>query len=511
MKQIIGTLAITQLSPEFCTDESKAAFGKPSAVYIPANVEELGTVLADATASGTSLTLSAGRTGITGGAAPIDGSVVVSCSELKNILRVEWEGQSPVLICQPGITLAAIDYFLRFPDSHQHGVDGADRLEPGIWWYPPDPTEMSAHLGGSVATNASGARSFAFGPTRNHIAFLNTMFADGGQLSIRRGDYTEKSGFCFSTSRSTLRIPMADYRQVNVKNASGYFCKEGMDLIDLLVGSEGTLGVFSEIGIRLSLRPSIVGGMSFFQSANEAFAFAEFLRIRPDVAAIEYFDAFALELLSLHAESLSLKLGVMPASGSALYWEIIQSSSAPFETMMDDWEEALKKHGSSLDLTWSGFDAEEMVHLKLLRHAIPEIINMKIARIKLQYPSVRKIGTDAALPPAAFGATTRSFLDAIRAEGIDHAVFGHLGDYHLHINMLPKNDVEMNTALKLYGRYMDMAIEKNGTVSAEHGIGKLKKNYLAKMYGESGIAQMKAIKTAVDPGWMLNRGNLFDR
>jgi D-lactate dehydrogenase (cytochrome) len=150
-----------------------------------------------------------------------------------------------------------------------------------------------------------------------------------------------------------------------------------------------------------------------------------------------------------------------------------------------------------------------MSQLKAFRHCVPEAINNAVARYKQSSPDIRKVSTDTALPETVFEKTIDSFLQTIKSTGIEHAVFGHLGDFHLHINLIPHTAQEYGLAKKTYDELMRMTISAQGTVSAEHGIGKLKVNYLAAMYGQQAIAEMKRIKSIFDPQWILNRGTLF--
>ena len=100
-------------------------------------------------------------------------------------------------------------------------------------------------------------------------------------------------------------------------------------------------------------------------------------------------------------------------------------------------------------------------------------------------------------------------MNIVEGSNITFAAFGHLGDYHIHVNLIPSTEGELSSALTIYDQLMLLAIHNSGTVSAEHGIGKIKKKYLRAMYGDEGVAAMRSIKTALDPDGMLNPGNLF--
>jgi D-lactate dehydrogenase (cytochrome) len=134
--------------------------------------------------------------------------------------------------------------------------------------YPPDPTERGCFIGGTVATNASGARTYKYGPTRNYIRRLKMVLASGEIVDLRRGDIRAASDRTIRIASINAQLPSYDMPATR-KNASGYFVAPGMDAVDLFIGSEGTLGVICEIEARLLPKPEgLLSGVVFF--ANEA-------------------------------------------------------------------------------------------------------------------------------------------------------------------------------------------------------------------------------------------------
>jgi D-lactate dehydrogenase (cytochrome) len=515
MKTITGKDNVQAEAAQILSDESRYTAGIPERVYYPETFDDLRAAVAEAGANGRPLTIIGGQTGITGSSVPTDGSFALCLEKMNRILAVEFDQDDrPILLCQPGVTLQQIAAFCDAPLTDDSLVPGSGRLTPGAWFYPPDPTEMSCQLGGSVATNASGARSFRFGPTRGHVASARLILADGATLNLRRGQSMFTAERCeFSTEQGTrVALPAIGYRSPQVKNAAGYHCSPPMDLLDLFIGSEGTLGIFAEIGIRLSPARPILSGLSFFADRQGAFAAADWLRADPAVIAIEYFDQTSLGFIRRHQDAISLQLPEFPATArTAIFWEYLEPAPGAFEERMEQWEEALCGFGSSFDLTWSGFEADERQRLKTFRHAVPELVNFRIARLKASCPQLRKIGTDAAVPAGHFRAFFDQSVNLLESQNLPHVIFGHLGDHHLHMNILPETSEQLEQALKVYSQIMDLAIGCGGTVSAEHGIGKLKREYLRKMVGDGAIDEMKRIKAALDPQWRLNPGNLFER
>jgi D-lactate dehydrogenase (cytochrome) len=514
MKTISGRQTIAETLPDLLHDESRFTSGIPDAVYFPRTALDVRQAVLDARRNAQPITVIGGKTGITGGSVPIDGCIAICFSDMDRIHRVSREDDgSLVLHCDPGVTLAKLSEFLRDPQAWPAPVEGSALLGADQWLYAPDPTESTAQLGGTVATNASGARSFRFGATRAHVVRLSCVLASGETLELARGGCKARGGVLRATTdqNTALAVPVPSYRYPAVKNACGYYAAPDMDLIDLFIGSEGTLGIFTGVGVRLVKNPRFAAGLSFFPDRNAAFGAAAFLRAIARVSAIEYFDHTALRFLELSASELSFRVPQLPPDKRyAVYWEYMEAPGEAFDSRMDAWEAMLVSHGSSFESTWSGFDRNEIELLKAIRHAIPEAVNSAIARRKRDCADIRKISTDTALPAPVFEKEFGEYIDAITGSGLEHAVFGHLGDFHLHINLVPRNAGELAKAKELYEKMMDSTILHGGTVSAEHGIGKLKTAYLGRMFGQDAVEEMKRIKTAFDPQWLLNRGNLFE-
>jgi D-lactate dehydrogenase (cytochrome) len=147
--------------------------------------------------------------------------------------------------------------------------------------------------------------------------------------------------------------------------------------------------------------------------------------------------------------------------------------------------------------------------MKTVRHFVPETINALIAQRKAEHHEVHKIGTDMAVPAKALREYLKFYRDTLEAQGMEYVIFGHIGDSHLHVNMIPRNNEEVQQGMDNYMLFAKKAVELGGTVAAEHGIGKLKVPFLEAMYGQKGIAEMQAIKKALDPKWLLNRGTMI--
>jgi len=301
------------------------------------------------------------------------------------------------------------------------------------------------------------------------------------------------------------------------------FVKENMDLIDLFIGSEGTLGIISQIELRLLREPEYIWGLMFFFCEEEsAVRFVKALRevnsysspasakIQP--AAIEYFNGNALELLRVQKESNTAFSNISDVNRrfhSAIYVELHGNTEDDvMESMVEALERAEGCGGSESD-TWVASTTQLMENMKLFRHAVPEAVNLLVDQRRKENPDITKLGTDMAVPDDRLEEIMDMYKSDLAQAGFDSVMFGHIGDNHIHVNIIPRTMEEYGKGKELYAKWACKVLEAGGTVSAEHGIGKLKVNFLKMMYGQEGIDGMSAVRNAFDPRNILNEGNLF--
>ncbi len=518
---------------DLLSDESRMS-GSVERVFLPRSERELAAVMRSASLAGIPVTLSSCRTGITGGAVPA-GGWLVGFSRMQAITGLTFDAKTDEfrLRCMPGVSLesviAALDR-LEFPEAElwPEADRAALRLlgEKGPYVFPPDPTERTAGLGGMAACNASGARTLYYGPTRDYVTGLRMILADGLLLVLKRGERHAAPDGAFSLalpggSKRNGKIPGRPAPAV--KNAAGYYSKTGMDLLDLFIGSEGTLTAYSEIEIRLVKQPeNILGVLGFFPSEVEALAFVRAARgdgvvelSLPDrPMALEYFDFRSLDLL--RDEKLAQGAGsAIPAipegAHTAVYVELPLNDAG--DEAMEQAGEALimllESFGSNSDTAWTAFTGEEAERLKSFRHALPETVNRRVGARAASCPGLTKLGTDFAVPDARLEELVALYRSLLDQAGFEYVIFGHIGNNHLHVNILPRDMAEYERGKAVYVQIARQVVEWGGTVSAEHGIGKLKKPLLRLMVGDDGIAEMLAVKKVFDPDCLLNRGNLF--
>lgn len=509
---------------DYLSDESRRT-GCADAIMFAECEADIVDVLRQAAEEGTPVTVQSGLTGITGGATP-DGGLILNVSRMSRVLGMRHDPAADryFVRVQPGFTLKALHEALVHGgdfDTAGWNSDSLDTLaryrqgRPHV--FPPDLTEAGACMAGVVANNGSGARTFRYGPARPHVSALRVVLPEGEVLALWRGEhFAQGREFRFESEAGRLysgRLP--DYHLPAVKNAAGLYAADDMDLIDLFIGSEGVLGVFAELELALTPLPAVAWGMTAFLPSEEA-ALTLVERVRDDrqgqVAAIEFFSAEALDLLRGQRTG-NLAFAALPELKphwhTAVYVELHGDTEAAVEQAMTGLCEILADSGGDAGDTWLATSAREIETFKGVRHALPEAVNLLIGERKRQYPELTKLGTDLAVPDACLRTVMRMYHDDLCAAGLEYVIFGHIGNNHLHVNILPRTPEEYQQGKSLYLEWAHRVVAMGGTVSAEHGIGKLKTAMLEIMYGPDGIGQMRAVKRVFDPQMLLNRGTLF--
>jgi D-lactate dehydrogenase (cytochrome) len=483
----------------YLADSSNMPGGRAARVVFPETTEEVAAALAEAARACVPVTIAGAGTGIVGGRVPFGGVVLATerLNRIKEIVR-EREGGGGWAIAEAGVVLADFQRAVR-----EHALI-----------YPPDPTEWSCYLGGTIATNASGARTFKYGATRNFVRRLKVALSTGDVLNLRRGDYVADAGGALhlplSGGRSIeARLPSYSMPQTR-KHASGYYVEPGLDAVDLFIGSEGTLGVVTEIEVKLLPLPEgVLSGVVFFAAEEDLLAFvrearaasfrtrAEKLPGAIDARALEFFDAESLNLLRGDNSR------VPPSAVGAIFFE--QETTARTEGALQElWLDLLERHNALVDDSWFATNEHDRKGLSEFRHRLPVLVNEWLAR-----HNQRKISTDMAVPDEEFPGMLRFYKERLLASRLKYVIFGHIGDNHVHVNIMPRDEREAARARELYLQFVRRAVEVKGTISAEHGIGKLKRDYLALLYGEEHLREMAAMKRAFDPNCILGRGNIF--
>lgn len=482
-------------------DESRTTATGVASVAEPGTLDELRQVLRWHADRGHAVTVSGARTGVAGGAVPDASTHLVSLSRLRGVTALDLHATQPAIRALAGTTLRELQSALT-------------EQAPG-WALPLDPTEAGASVGGMVATNASGARSFRFGSTRDWVAGLTVELASGRTLTLTRGvDRADGDALTLVDGGAPRTVHLPAIPKPHTKNSIGYGFAPGGDALDLLVGSEGTLGLVSEVTFRLM--PIEESRLAFLQClATPAQAFDLVAALRGDRAlrttALEFLDARSHELARETGKpEVARVLAHAPAGSCSIFAEFGYQDEDALEATIERVLAHVAAVGGDEAAGLAGVDDQVLRDIRAFRHAVPERINATIAERRAQHPALHKIATDMAVEDKDLRWVYDLYTTRLTAAGLDHAVFGHAGNNHFHVNILPRDEDELRRAKAIYAEFAAALVARGGCVSAEHGIGRIKKPFLTVQYDASTLDAMRAIKRWLDPDWRLNPGVLID-
>jgi len=463
------------------------------------------------------------QSSLTGGATPM-GETIVSTRRLTGI---EMIGADRVRV-GAGMTIDALN----------RAIEAAGR------YYPPSPTFSGACVGGTVATNAAGAATFKYGTTRDWVDAITVVLPSGDVLDIERGATRARDGrFRLELGAGPIAVPVPEYRMpASPKLSAGYFAAPGMDLIDLFIGSEGTLGIVTAVTLRvLPVRPAMCVALVPFQSEAAALQFAGAVRCAAretwrtcsrrgvDASAIEYLDPRSLGILREDRADQANRIDLPAAAEAALLVTLELPAGTTAEDAFDQIGRArdadrpdvplvnfcamLLDAGvfDDVEMAMPG-DASRVSQLAALREAVPAGVNQRVGQAKRAVDAaIEKAAADVAVPFDRLEELLSGFRSEAARAGLDAVVWGHVSDGNLHPNVIARTPAEWGAAREAIASIGRLAIDLGGVPMAEHGVGRnaIKQELLRELYGADGVAQMRAVKRAIDPAWKMAPGVLF--
>lgn len=435
-----------QISDDWTHDESLTSTPeRPEVVALPTTVEEVAAVLRTADELQVPVTPRGSGTGLSGGCVPALGGMVLSLQRMNRILEIDTENQ--VAVVQPGVTLQELD----------------DATKPHGLVYPVFPGENSASLGGNVATNAGGMRAVKYGVTRHQVLGLQAVLPSGEVI---------RTGGKF------------------VKVSTGY------DLTQLIIGSEGTLAVVTEVTVRLYPRPahSATVLVPFTSLAEVAGAVPKVVATGMRPMVLEYMDALAL---SATAGNVGLDLGLPQA--------VVERALAYLVVVLeDDRQDRLDEDVQHLGELLTGLGALDV-------YVLPPGAGAQLldAREKAFWV-VKAMGADDIVDVVVPRASIPAYLEKVAALGQQFEALvagaGHAGDGNIHLSVF-QPDAEKRAAL-MHGIF-EAGLALGGSLSGEHGIGTAKKHAFLELEDPVKLRLMQGVKVAFDPHGILNPGALL--
>lgn len=504
----------------FLTDSSHFAGGHAAGILFARSVQDV----IDAVLSSRSVLTIGAQSSLTGGATPM-GETILSAARMNRVLDVTPDS----ITVEPGVTVEAMQQAL--------ATVGA--------WFPPAPTFTGATAGGIVATNAAGAATFKYGTTRDWVEALTLVFADGTVLELERGSHRAHDGRMVIQTRSGERVvPIPTYAMPKTaKRSAGYHAERDMDLIDLFIGSEGTLAVVTRVTFR-ALAPMPTVAVAFVPCPSERLGIDLVTQLRAaslatrrkrdergiDVSAIEHMDRRSIRILEEDAVDRRHNLSIPPATELALLIQL-ELPGATAETVRQQVEDALTRDApdsavvrfcrlldeagllAATELALPG-QTRRIEELFAAREAVPAGVNQRVGTAKREKDArIAKTAADMIVPFERFGEMMDLYRRGFESRQLDFAIWGHISDGNVHPNVIPHDFDDVlkgRDAILEFGREV---ARLGGCPLAEHGVGRspVKQALLRQLYGDDGIDQMRAVKQGLDPDWKLAPGVIFTR
>ncbi len=523
---------IRKMSPEYADylfDESRT-MGHAEYIAFPSNEAELEEVVRWCAENHVPLTAQGALTGLAGGASP-DGGLILNLQRMNRILGIRRaEDGTYCLRVQPGLRLAQLRRALQLKMFDVSGWDNLSLetlrdIRPGQLFFPPDPTEPTASLGGMASCNACGARSVLYGCTRAHIRGLRIVLADGRVTELIRGrDRASGRDVCLPLEDgSRFRTELPPFETPPIKDA-GFFLRRDMDLVDLFVGSQGTLGIISELLLELMPAPRHLWGITaFFPDDECALAYVRALKGRPDpgiplfgqkAASIEFFDRNALKMVMRQKTVTPAfrRLPDVPDDGRcAVYAEFNGNDPGEMIPILKSLSGLLISVGGDPDSTWVARDELELEQLLFFRHSVPETIDLIVEENRKHEPCITILSTDMAVDDDHFDELYHIYRHDLSVSGLPWVIFGHIGENHVHPNILARSRQEYEQGHSIFEKWARDVHRMGGSISAEHGAGKIKRKLALIMYGADRMRMLNRLKQSFDPDGLLGPGNILTR
>ncbi|TWT93470.1 putative FAD-linked oxidoreductase [Botrimarina colliarenosi] len=431
----------------YAFDGTAAIKQRPACVVFPRDRSLVAPCVHAVTSAGVPLVTRGSGTGLSGGSVPLDGAVTLGLNHLDQILEVDTANLT--IRVEPGVITMRVD-----EEAAKHGL-----------FYPPDPgSQKISTIGGNVAENSGGLRGLKYGVTRDYVMGMRVVLASGEEVWL--------GNQC-------------------VKDVAGY------NLKDLFIGSEGTLGVITEVLLKLLPRPAarktMVATFATIESAAQAVSDIIARKIVP--CTVEFLDQMTIRCVEDYA-----KLG-LPTDAAALL--LLESDGHPVvvEEESAAMHQALTDNGAT-DVQTAQTEAEAE-KLRTARRAAFSAL----ARV-----SPTTILEDVTVPRSELAGMVRFCAECAERHQLRIGTFGHMGDGNLHPTFLTdeRNEDEMRRVHEALGEIVTETLRRGGTITGEHGVGLAKKPFLRQQLGDASYDLLGKVKRALDPQGLLNPGKVFD-
>lgn len=469
-----------------CLSDESRLMGIAEERLFPETPQEVAQILCDTQKAGKKLTVRGGATGLVGGCVP-QGGVVMDLSRLTNLGPVQPKADYATIQAECGVTLADLEKAARAKG----------------FCFPPNPTEQTATLGGAFATNAAGPNGLFYGPVSSYVMTLDWAVPGGEIWHIRRGEYTVSAG----------TIPLPDGRTLSLPQETlpVALYQEGMDLIDLLAGTEGTLGVAVSMEVKLLPEPGDLWGVVFFfETLSGCEQFGEMLleqaqnqTAETHWTTAEFYDSQTLHLLTEHAENpLLAKLPPFPQGiQAALYVELEGPTEEETSEALMELLDCFAACGGKEENTWAENGSAALQKFRDMRHAVPSLLN----ETDCTYGQTNSCRweTNFSASPEKFAQYLDMYYQALQAHQLKGMVYGHLLENHLHLALLPTSAQEQQRCEQLVQGLAKAVVDGGGLLVTEYGVGRVHRELVGRMLSPQAKQELTALCRVFDPDEMM--------
>ena len=462
---------------EYLKDESKLR-GAADSISFPESETEIGNILQVMRQNRMPVTIQGGKTGVVGSAVPSRGHIMnlSHMTKVKSFFIAE-EGEA-FLKVEPGITLIELRKAI-------------DRLEtPKAFFWPPDPSESTATVGGIASTDAKGICFHLYGKSVSYVSGIRVMNAEGSIRDLERGQ---------------------DAVVIN---------GESKDLLDVYLGGEGMYGVITELTLRLIPKPREIWGIGFFfEGREDGMSFSDQLKATSfevqgaQIAAIEYLDHTIINALERHKNNMT-KVKHIPDIATHISAMVYVEIHGDQEEAVEEIAAALMMIGSSFngdpDQTWAFAGEPEIDKMRNFLHAAAETAILHIEKVRSEDPRITKLGIDISIEGDGLKTLVSRIEKTLQKENLKACYLGHIGSGRLHIDILPGSYGEFVKGKALIETWAERFPISLGNVITSYGIGKLKKSIFLKTVSKAYIEELHQLKKQLDKHNLWNPGNMIE-
>ena len=474
-RQLIHPMAETY--HEYLKDESKMR-GAAASISFPESEAEIGNILQVMRENQMPVTIQGGKTGVVGSAVPSRGHIM-NLSHMNKVKSFFIAGEGKAFLkVEPGITLNEL----------RKAIDRLDT--PKAFFWPPDPSETTATVGGIASTDAQGSCFHLYGKSVSYVSGIRVMNAEGSIRDLKRG------------------------QGAIVING------ESKDLLDVYMGAEGMYGVITELTLRLIPKPSEIWGIGFlFEDREDGMCFSDQLIATSfevqgaKIAAIEFLDQTIINALEMHKNNMT-RLKHIPDVATRIAAIVYVEIHGDQQEAIEEIAESLVMIGSSFnvdpDKTWAFSGEPEIDKMRDLLHAAAEIAILHIEKVRSEDPRITKLGLDISLEGDGLKTWVSRIEKTLQKENLKAVYWGQMGSNRLHIDILPGSYGEFVKGKALFETWAERFPAPLANAITSYGIGKLKKSIFLKTVSKAYIEELLQLKKQLDEHNLWNPGNMIE-